>query len=185
MELVGGTHNLPPGYLFLCPLSQFQTEVPACFGIPDWPAYWSLDPSGRTFLTEKEARNYGFPEVRLRMEVRGRWWDDRVLTGIREFQAAKGFDPYSEEVTRELALPRYYRTSSEEDTTVAYGEHIVWVLRITSFLLLGHATDEEHSVTDTLPRSEDSNESDDRYGVWRYANDEGLHQFHDECGAYI
>jgi hypothetical protein len=46
LTLSGPTDNLFFGYLFLCPLAEFQAEDPTCFQIPAQPAYWSLDPSG-------------------------------------------------------------------------------------------------------------------------------------------
>ncbi|KAJ7853976.1 hypothetical protein B0H14DRAFT_2354022, partial [Mycena olivaceomarginata] len=87
------TENLPPGYLFLCPLPDFQSDLPACFHVPDCPEYWSLDPSGAESLGLQQARNLGFPDMEFRMEVLGTVWDASVYAGICEFHEAKGFDP--------------------------------------------------------------------------------------------
>ncbi|KAF8168976.1 hypothetical protein K438DRAFT_1615618, partial [Mycena galopus ATCC 62051] len=96
--------TLPPGYLFLCPLADLQWELPTWFQLPDCPAYWSLDPSGTERLSAKAARNLGFPDLRFQMKAVGRFWNDGVYAGIRQFQEAKGFDPYSQEVARELGI---------------------------------------------------------------------------------
>jgi hypothetical protein len=41
------------------------------------------------------------------MFVLTRLWDDFVYSGIREFHQAKGFDPYSQDVVRELGYPLF------------------------------------------------------------------------------
>jgi hypothetical protein len=105
LHLSGPTDNLFFGYLFLCPLAEFQSEDPTCFGIPDRIAYWSLDPSGAHQLSDDVAQDLGFPVIKLKMGVAGKSWDTSVYNGICQFQKAKGFDPYSQEVAIELGYP--------------------------------------------------------------------------------
>ncbi|KAJ7229382.1 hypothetical protein C8J57DRAFT_1026658, partial [Mycena rebaudengoi] len=64
--------------------------------------YWSLDLSGTERLGSEEAERLGFPSLTLHMSVHTRSWDDSVYAGIRDFHQAKGFDPYSQDVAREL-----------------------------------------------------------------------------------
>ncbi|KAJ7278629.1 hypothetical protein C8J57DRAFT_1221474 [Mycena rebaudengoi] len=99
--------DIPCGYLFLCPLQDLQGNSPSEFRYPACPAYWSLDPSGAQRLGSEEAERLGFPSFTLRMIVRTTSWDDLVYTGIREFHQAKGFDPYSQDVARELGYPLF------------------------------------------------------------------------------
>ncbi|KAJ7315595.1 hypothetical protein DFH08DRAFT_1039801, partial [Mycena albidolilacea] len=94
----------PPGYLFLCPLTEIQTELP---GLPACTAYWSRDPSGAECLSAEEAKDEGFPDIDCCMWAVGGSWDAGVYTGIRQFHEAKGFDPYSQEVATELGCPLY------------------------------------------------------------------------------
>ncbi|KAF7334933.1 hypothetical protein MVEN_02243000 [Mycena venus] len=113
-----GADFLPPGYLFLCPLVELKTEVPGCLGIPDCPAYWSLDPSGAERLSPEKASNIGFPEIELCTQVYGRSWDSSVHAGIRQFHEAKGFDPYDQEVALELGVP-LFQVSCDQDALCA------------------------------------------------------------------
>ncbi|KAJ6543756.1 hypothetical protein DFH09DRAFT_877830, partial [Mycena vulgaris] len=92
----------PPGYLFLCPLDDLQSDSLTGFRTPDCPAYWSLDPFGVERLSAEEGKNYGFPEFEFSMNLWGRSWDDRVYAGIRQFHEAKGFDPSGQEFILEL-----------------------------------------------------------------------------------
>ncbi|KAJ6532578.1 hypothetical protein B0H19DRAFT_902576, partial [Mycena capillaripes] len=107
LRLLGPMDNLPPGYLFLCPLTEIQSELPGHLRIPACAAYWSCDPSGAECLSAEEAKNAGFPDIEFNMWVLGSSWDDSVYTGIRQFHQAKGFDPYGQEVAIELGLPLY------------------------------------------------------------------------------
>ncbi|KAJ7206878.1 hypothetical protein GGX14DRAFT_396812 [Mycena pura] len=102
LRLCGSIDDLPPGYLFLCPLLDLRTEVPMCFRIPECAAYWALDPRGVERLTAAEANARGFPHIEFSVEVLGRRWDSSVYAGIRQFQEAKDFDPYSEDFALEV-----------------------------------------------------------------------------------
>ncbi|KAJ7732445.1 hypothetical protein B0H16DRAFT_1427114 [Mycena metata] len=98
--------DAPPGYLFLCPTTGFQTEL-ASFGWPDCPAYWSLDPSGLARLSTEQATRLGFPRFELTTKFEGLSWDTSVYAGLRQFHEAKGFNPDSQDVARHLGYPLY------------------------------------------------------------------------------
>ncbi|KAJ7231510.1 hypothetical protein C8J57DRAFT_1533586 [Mycena rebaudengoi] len=100
-------NDIPHGYSFLCPSQDLQGSSPSEFRYPACPAYWSLDPSGSQRLDSEEAHRLGFPSFTMDMFVLTRLWDDFVYTGIREFHQAKGFDPYSQDVVRELGYPLF------------------------------------------------------------------------------
>lgn len=121
LRLWGPTEGLPPGYLFLCPLAGFERDAPGCFGIPDCPAYWSHDPSGVERLSAEEVRNFGFPDINLKMSVTGLLWDSSVYDGIRQFHEAKGFDPSSQDVGVELRYPLFdFEVSCTQDDQLAH-----------------------------------------------------------------
>ncbi|KAJ7436878.1 hypothetical protein B0H11DRAFT_635978 [Mycena galericulata] len=111
--------NLPAGYLMLCPLDELQSELPGAFRIPDCPAYWSLDPSGVERLSAEEARNQGFPDIDVGLEVFALSWDTTVYAGTRQFHEAKGFDPYSQDVAIALGHP-LFQLSCEKDVLFAH-----------------------------------------------------------------
>ncbi|KAJ7211456.1 hypothetical protein C8J57DRAFT_1733349 [Mycena rebaudengoi] len=104
---VSEENDIPHGYLFLCPLQDLQGNSPLEFIYPACPAYWSLDLSGAQRLGPEEAERLGFPSFALRIAVHTTSWDDLVYAGIREFHQAKGIDPYSQDVARELGFPLY------------------------------------------------------------------------------
>ncbi|KAJ7732546.1 hypothetical protein B0H16DRAFT_1253636, partial [Mycena metata] len=91
--------DTPPGYLFHCPPTEFQT-APTSFRWPECPAYWSLDPSGAERLSTEEATQLGFPSFQLTTRVHGWSWDAGVYAGLRQFHQGKGFDPESQDVAR-------------------------------------------------------------------------------------
>ncbi|KAJ7806613.1 hypothetical protein B0H14DRAFT_2875416, partial [Mycena olivaceomarginata] len=115
LQLLDPIENLPPGYLFLCPLAKLETEVPACFAIPDCPAYWSLDPSGAERLNVEEAKNHGFTDIKLRMHHWRTTWDSSVYAGIRQFHQAKGFYPHGQEVAIALEVPLLQVSCEQND----------------------------------------------------------------------
>ncbi|KAJ7121934.1 hypothetical protein C8R46DRAFT_105497 [Mycena filopes] len=120
VNLSYATANMPQGYLFLCPLEDFQVG-PSSFRWPDCPGYWSLDPLGIEHLSTDEATCLGFPPVSLTTRIWGRSWDASVYAGIRQFHAAKGFDPDGQEVARHLGYP-LYELCSEVDVLFAHVE---------------------------------------------------------------
>ncbi|KAJ6530507.1 hypothetical protein DFH09DRAFT_1184112 [Mycena vulgaris] len=105
---------IPSGYLFLCPVADLQSDTPGRFRIPESAAYWSLDPSGLDRMSPEEAQQAGFPAVELKMQARGRRWEDNVYAGLRAFHGGKGFDPDSQELARQLGYP-LFELSSELD----------------------------------------------------------------------
>ncbi|KAJ7717394.1 hypothetical protein B0H16DRAFT_1897984 [Mycena metata] len=118
---IGDTReDSPPGYLFLCPGTDFQLG-PSSFRWPDCPAYWSLDPSGVDRLSSEEVTQRGFPSFQLTTQVHERSWDTSVYAGLRQFHQAKGFDPESQDVARHLG-ERLYKLSREVDSPFAYVE---------------------------------------------------------------
>jgi hypothetical protein len=74
----------------------------------------------------EEAKNHGFPDIQLCIEVLGKSWDSSVYAGIRQFHEAKGFDPLSQEVAAELGGP-LFQVSYERDALFAYGKHTVGI----------------------------------------------------------
>ncbi|KAJ7706580.1 hypothetical protein B0H16DRAFT_1901600 [Mycena metata] len=118
---IGNTkEEAPPGYLFLCLTTEFQT-APTSFRWPECPAYWSPDPSGVDRLSTEEATQLGFPSFQLTTRVHGDSWDAGVYTGLRQFHRAKGFDPDSQDVARHLGYP-LYELSREVDSPFAHVE---------------------------------------------------------------
>ncbi|KAJ6538685.1 hypothetical protein DFH09DRAFT_75439, partial [Mycena vulgaris] len=113
------TGSIPPGYLFLCPLQDLQADIPSQLRHPESPAYWSLNPSGAERLSAEEAGELGFPSLDFEMKVWVWSWHESVYTGIRQFHQAKGYDPYSQDVARELGYP-LFQVSSELDASFAH-----------------------------------------------------------------
>ncbi|KAJ6462847.1 hypothetical protein C8R45DRAFT_523886 [Mycena sanguinolenta] len=108
-----GTHDAPAGFLFLCPEQDFRTG-PSSFYWPSCPAYWSLDPTGADRLSQEEAIRLGFPPFELVTQVYGYSWDYSVYEGLCRFHQAKGFDPYGQDVARQLGLPLYQLCSQHD-----------------------------------------------------------------------
>ncbi|KAJ7844612.1 hypothetical protein B0H14DRAFT_2585128 [Mycena olivaceomarginata] len=100
-------HNIhkPEGYLFVCPPQDFK--IGAEFRWPDYPAFWSLNPSGSDPLSTEDATILGFPMIHLKTRVRGLSWGQSVYDGLRQIHRAKGFDPESQEVAIHLNYPLY------------------------------------------------------------------------------
>ncbi|KAJ6592334.1 hypothetical protein B0H19DRAFT_906980, partial [Mycena capillaripes] len=94
----------PPGYLFVCPLTDLQCG-PSLFRWPDLAAYWSRDPFGAERLTSEAAGRLGFPEIKLTTRVCGASCDRRTYDGLRTFHRAKGFNPETQDVARYLGHP--------------------------------------------------------------------------------
>ncbi|KAJ7612669.1 hypothetical protein FB45DRAFT_302409 [Roridomyces roridus] len=91
-------------YFFACPPEHFKSGA-ASFAWPKCPWFWSLDPSGIPPLTPEAAQTLGFSEVKQTIQVRGRRWDANIYEGLRKFHAAKGFDPYSQDLAKHLGVP--------------------------------------------------------------------------------
>ncbi|KAJ7223410.1 hypothetical protein GGX14DRAFT_658087, partial [Mycena pura] len=93
--------------LFLCPATDLLLDDSTVLQHLDSVAYWSLDPAGIERLSAEDAKDLGFPAIELKMKVWGQYWDDSVYDGLREFHQAKGFDPDSQDVARQLGHPLY------------------------------------------------------------------------------
>ncbi|KAJ7786925.1 hypothetical protein B0H14DRAFT_3582507 [Mycena olivaceomarginata] len=100
-------HNIPLGFLFLCPFTEPQSDVAPSSRVPDCPAYWSLDPSGVERLSTDKADDLGFPAFKVEIKVDGHSWDASVYAGLRQFHQGKHFDPASQDVARHLRYPLY------------------------------------------------------------------------------
>ncbi|KAJ7737816.1 hypothetical protein DFH07DRAFT_927516 [Mycena maculata] len=117
LEMSGPTQNPPDGYLFACPTEGFRSG-PTSFRWSDCPSYWWLDPSGAESLSPDEATVLGFPSTRPTTQVYTQCWD---ASGLRRFHQAKGFDPDSQDVARNLGHP-LYQISSEPQVASAHSE---------------------------------------------------------------
>ncbi|KAF8209436.1 hypothetical protein K438DRAFT_231040 [Mycena galopus ATCC 62051] len=107
LEISQSADDPPAGYLFLCPVTKFRTG-PNSFRWPEHPAYWSMDPCGAQRLSIQEATDAGFPSMKLTTRVCTRFYAAEVYSGLRNFYAAKGFDPESQDVARHLGEPMFY-----------------------------------------------------------------------------
>ncbi|KAJ7687130.1 hypothetical protein B0H17DRAFT_908156, partial [Mycena rosella] len=94
-------------YLFLCPREDLHSDDPTSFRHPDCPAYWSLDSTGVERLSAEEAKNLRFPSFEFAVTAYVYSWDASVYDGLRQFYEAKGFDPYSQDVARQLGYQLY------------------------------------------------------------------------------
>ncbi|KAJ7436176.1 hypothetical protein B0H11DRAFT_1394086 [Mycena galericulata] len=99
--------EIPEGYLFLCSLSDLQSEDGKFLECPECPAYWSLDSTGNDRLSPEKASALGFPTFEWKRTVSCKSWGSRVYASLGEFHAAKGFDPNSQDIARHLGQPLY------------------------------------------------------------------------------
>ncbi|KAJ7509060.1 hypothetical protein B0H11DRAFT_1901825 [Mycena galericulata] len=81
---------------------------------PECPAYWSLDPFGCERLSPNEASELGFPSFEWKRSIYFRSWDERVYAGLSQFHAAKGLDPYSQDIARHLGCSLYKLSSCDQ-----------------------------------------------------------------------
>ncbi|KAJ7806630.1 hypothetical protein B0H14DRAFT_3882295 [Mycena olivaceomarginata] len=108
IKVSGSKENIPSGYLFLCSFMDLRADAsPIPFEVPDWAAYWSLDPTGVRRLNTGEAERLGFPSLTFNREISGFSWDGNVYAGLRQYHEAKGFDPDTQELARHLGFPLY------------------------------------------------------------------------------
>jgi hypothetical protein len=110
----------PNGYLFVCPPKFFETGQNS-LQWPDYPAYWSLDPSGASPLNTEDAKILGFPIIHIETIIEGYSWNKSVYDGLRRFHLGKGFNPESQELAIHLGYP-LYKLSSQPDTPSACSE---------------------------------------------------------------
>ncbi|KAJ7223428.1 hypothetical protein GGX14DRAFT_658107 [Mycena pura] len=95
----------PKGFLFLCPATDLRTDDGSMLQHLDSVAYWSLDPTGIERLSAEDAKDLGFPAIKLKMTAWGHSFNGSVYDGLREFHQAKGFNPDSQDVARHLGCP--------------------------------------------------------------------------------
>ncbi|KAF7353215.1 Kinase-like protein [Mycena sanguinolenta] len=103
-------HDIPEGYLFICPPEDFRTGIEPHVNLYQWPAcpaYWSLDPSGAARLSTEDTKNLGFPAIHIETRMYGYSRDRSVYEGLRRFHQGKGFDPESRDVARQLGYPLF------------------------------------------------------------------------------
>ncbi|KAF7340340.1 Reverse transcriptase-RNase H-integrase [Mycena venus] len=67
--------------------------------------YWSFDPTGLEQLTHEMAEDIGLLTPQFFVRVIGWKGDESTLDMIREFHAAKGFDPDSQDVAIAMGYP--------------------------------------------------------------------------------
>ncbi|KAJ7104860.1 hypothetical protein C8R44DRAFT_564882, partial [Mycena epipterygia] len=99
------SENVPEGYLFLCPLEDFQSNDGTYLATPELPAYWSLNPTGGSRLRPEDASRLGFQSFTLKLEAHGKSWPENVYAALGRFHAGKGFDPNSQDVAQHLGHP--------------------------------------------------------------------------------
>jgi hypothetical protein len=119
--MISGAAIIPQGYLFLCPLTELQSDRPTRMCLPACPAYWSLKPSGAQPLSTDEAERLGFPTIELIMEVQGMYLVGSSYSGLRQLYQGKGFDACSQDVARKLGYPLYQ--VSKQFTSPVEGMH--------------------------------------------------------------
>ncbi|KAF7341495.1 hypothetical protein MVEN_01886900 [Mycena venus] len=67
--------------------------------------YWAFDPAGLHQLTNEVAENIGLPTPEFSIELSGPTFAQYEDAMIREFHAAKGFDPDSQDATIAMGYP--------------------------------------------------------------------------------
>ncbi|KAJ7751356.1 hypothetical protein B0H16DRAFT_829637 [Mycena metata] len=64
--------------------------------------YWSLDPLGKTRLTQKESDALGFPRLRFCFVTAVNFWHDYQYSALSAFWQARGLNPHSNDVAELL-----------------------------------------------------------------------------------
>ncbi|KAF7340329.1 Reverse transcriptase-RNase H-integrase [Mycena venus] len=67
--------------------------------------YWAFDPTGLDRLTHEMAEDIGLPTPQFSVKITGWRGNESTLDMIREFHAAKGFDPDSQDVAIAMGYP--------------------------------------------------------------------------------
>ncbi|KAJ7110588.1 hypothetical protein C8R44DRAFT_261561 [Mycena epipterygia] len=92
-------------HLFACPIEIVSSGPRIRIEFPEsGQFYWALDEGGSTRLSQKECDDIGIPRMKFKHTAAASFWEIYHYNAIREFHEAKGFDPYTEEVTRTLGL---------------------------------------------------------------------------------
>ncbi|KAG7087951.1 hypothetical protein E1B28_011994 [Marasmius oreades] len=94
-------------YLFLHPPPRFPGGFP---DIHAWMSgnnlyYYSLDPNGKSVMTESQRLSCRPPPIIANVNTDGRFWNSDVYDLISAWQEKKGFDPTTTGFARSLALP--------------------------------------------------------------------------------
>ncbi|KAJ7032201.1 hypothetical protein C8F04DRAFT_665663 [Mycena alexandri] len=94
-------------YLFLFrPDFKFVDGYPVIRIPPPGEAfYWSFDPQGHRKMTSEEAEEVGVPYVFFESCVTGASWAPGNYDILSDFHRAKGFDPFSRQITLKLGYP--------------------------------------------------------------------------------
>ncbi|KAJ7620238.1 hypothetical protein FB45DRAFT_871277 [Roridomyces roridus] len=98
------------GYLFVCPVEDLNIGT-ASVGWPlhdHSPWFWSLDTTGGNRLSAEDAALVGFPGIELSSQAWLASWDATIYEGLGDFHRAKGFNPDSQDVARELGYSLYH-----------------------------------------------------------------------------
>ncbi|KAJ6563971.1 hypothetical protein B0H19DRAFT_905484, partial [Mycena capillaripes] len=67
--------------------------------------YWAFDPAGLDRLTFQPAEDLGLPIPEFSIQLLGARWDETYHNTIRDFHAAKGFDPCSQDMAIAMGYP--------------------------------------------------------------------------------
>ncbi|KAJ7821364.1 hypothetical protein B0H14DRAFT_2371349 [Mycena olivaceomarginata] len=98
--------TLQEAHIFVQPISVKHEGLRIGLDFPESDqAYWSLDPTGKTRMTQDECDSIGLPRLEFMFLPTARFWHEYQHDAIREFFEAKDFDPFSHDVTRLLGLP--------------------------------------------------------------------------------
>jgi hypothetical protein len=93
-------------HIFLRPIGLKQEGLRIGLDFPESDrAYWSLDQTGKTQLTQDECDSIGLPRLDFMFLPGARFWHEYHYNAIGEFSEAKGLDPHSQDVARLLGLP--------------------------------------------------------------------------------
>ncbi|KAJ7768003.1 hypothetical protein B0H14DRAFT_358589 [Mycena olivaceomarginata] len=94
-------------YLFLCnPQVEVLDGQLTVINPPDAEKYyWAFDPTGLDQLPHEIAEDIGLPTPKFRIEPHSLYLREEETNLIREFHAAKGFDPESQDVAIAMRYP--------------------------------------------------------------------------------
>ncbi|KAG7087955.1 hypothetical protein E1B28_011996 [Marasmius oreades] len=117
-DTIAPNNDEPDYYLFLLPP---PPSLPG--GFPDihaWMSgknlyYYSLDPNGKSVMTESQRLSFRLPPIVPDFRYRGWSWNSDVYDIISAWQEKKGFDPTTTEFARSLGYPIMEVTYSTDD----------------------------------------------------------------------
>ncbi|KAJ7931123.1 hypothetical protein B0H13DRAFT_857970, partial [Mycena leptocephala] len=92
-------------HLFACPIDISDRESSLRLEFPEsTPFFWALDEGGTKRLSQEECDKLGIPRLRFYHKPAATFWQPYHYSAIRQFHAARGVNPYGDEVTRDLGL---------------------------------------------------------------------------------